>query len=192
MKQKHPHLAVLAGLLLAVTTGQPITSLAASVDEQLQALQLDIPRQRLPAPDFALRDLSGRTVRLNDYKGQLILLNFWATFCKPCRDEMPALAALAHDFRAQGLAVLAVAVDRGNRNSVQQFVSEHDINFDVPLDPDGQVRNDYEIDALPTSYLIGKDGRFIARALGDRHWDNTAFRSLIGALLTEDTEVAVE
>ena len=140
----------------------------------------------MPAPPFELPDLRGQPIRLEDYRGQLVLLNFWATFCKPCRDEMPAIAALERDFAENGLAVLAVAVDRGNPKGVQKFIQQYNIRFDVPLDPDGSVRNDYEIEALPTSYLIGKDGRFIARAIGDRPWNSSGFRSLIETLLAEE------
>jgi peroxiredoxin len=105
---------------------------------------------------------------------------------------MPAITALERDFAEKGLAVLAVAVDRGNPKAVQKFIQQYSIGFDVPLDPDGSVRKDYEIEALPTSYLIGKDGRFITRAVGDRPWNSSGFRSLIEALLAgknmSDTE----
>lgn len=172
-------------LLATLVAWLPPTVTAASITEQLQALQLDAPRQRLPAPLFELSDSQGQTISLENYRGQVVLLNFWATFCKPCRDEMPAIAALEKAFSEQGLVVLAIAVDRGSPKAVQKFIQQYAIGFGVPLDPDGSVRNAYEIEALPTSYLIGKDGRFIARAIGDRAWNSSGFRSLIAALLAE-------
>jgi len=179
--------ALVGRLLIAFVTGLPTLIAAQPLATQLRALQLDVPRQRLPAPGFELPDLRQRTIRLADTRGKLVVLNFWATFCQPCRDEMPALAALAEAFKARGLVVLAVAVDRGNRDTVQAFARAHAIAFDVALDPDGKVRKVYDINALPTSYLIGRDGRFIARAVGGRRWDSPAFRALIDTLLRDDS-----
>ena len=186
MTGSRPRLPWAAELLLATLVAWlPPTVTAASIAEQLQALQLDAPRQRLPAPLFELSDSQGQRISLVNYRGQVVLLNFWATFCQPCRDEMPAIAALENEFSEQGLVVLAIAVDRGSPKAVQKFIQQYGIGFGVPLDPDGSVRNAYEIEALPTSYLIGKDGRFIARAVGDRAWNSSEFRSLIAALLAE-------
>lgn len=155
---------------------------AAAPAAQMQALHIDAPRERLPAPAFALPSLDGNRIRLQDYRGQLVLLHFWATFCKPCREELPALDRLSREFADKGFAVLAIAVDRDDPQAVEDFVREQAIRLTVPLDPGGEVRKKYEIDALPTSYLIGPDGRFVGRVVGERDWTSPEFRALIGEL----------
>ncbi len=143
------------------------------------------PQQRLQAPDFELSGLDGKKLRLQDYRGQLILLNFWATFCVPCRDEMPQLEALWQGFKDQGFTVIAIATDRGNAKEVKRFVHETALNFPVVLDPDGKVRNNYEIIGLPTTYLIGRDGRFHGRVIGARDWANEKAKTMIRELLAK-------
>jgi peroxiredoxin len=174
------------GLMLCLAAQLPGLASAATLAEQMALLQIDVPRERLPAPEFELQSLDGKLIRLEDFRGSLVLLNFWATFCKPCRDEMPAMAALFRRFRDQGLVVLAVAVDRGNRRAVDAFVKRHSIEFPVPLDPEGSARKRYEIDALPTSYLIGRDGRFVGRAIGEKQWDSPEIKQLIHGLLLSE------
>jgi len=158
------------------------TAMAADIPPE----NLDYPKKRLPAPDFSLRDLNGQTLRLSDYRGKVVLLNFWATFCSPCRREMPALEALWHDYRGQGLIVLAVAADRGDPDQVRRFIEAGGYSFPVVLDADGTVRRAYEVVALPMTYIIGRDGRFHARALGERRWEGSILRARIEALLANE------
>lgn len=149
------------------------------------ALQVVRPEIGLPAPGFELQRLDGGTAGIADFKGRLVLLNFWATWCKPCREEMPALQSLWRRYRARGLTVLAVAADRGNRDGIADFVSRLHADFPVLLDPDGKVRIRYEVTGLPFTYIIGRDGRFIGRVVGARDWDGPRVRELIKALLTD-------
>ena len=162
----------------------PPTSIQHNVlKDALQALRVTVPQQRLPAPDFTLATLDGETLRLSDYSGKVVLLNFWATFCAPCREEMPALQALWKEYREQGFVVLAVAADRSSVDPVRNFIEAGHYSFPVPLDPDGTVRNQYEVTALPMTYLIGRDGRFVGRLLGAREWSGEQGRELVRALL---------
>jgi thiol-disulfide isomerase/thioredoxin len=170
--------SVLAALLMLC-----LPVFATSLHEQMQALNIDVPRERLPAPLFELTALDGDSARLQDYRGRLVLLHFWATFCAPCRKEMPALETLAQQFAGKDLVVLAIAVDRSGRRVVENFVQQYDLHLRVPLDPDGTVRKQYAIDALPTSYLIGRDGRFVGRSIGERDWSNPAFAALLEQLI---------
>ncbi len=158
------------------------TAMAADVPSE----SLDYPKKRLPAPDFSLRDLDGQSLRLSDYRGKVVLLNFWATFCSPCRREMPALEKLWRDYRGQGLVVLAVAADRGAPDHVRRFIEEGGYSFPVVLDPNGAARKAYEVVALPMTYIIGRDGRFHARALGERRWDSSILQARIEALLAAE------
>lgn len=146
-------------------------------------LQVERPKVSLPAPGFELPDLQGDSHGLERYRGRAILLHFWATFCVPCRKELPELERAWRSHRASGLTVLGVAVDRGDARLVERFARDHGVTFPVLLDPQGTVRNRYEVRGLPTTYLIGPDGRIQGRAIGARHWDSPAAGELIGRLL---------
>lgn len=151
--------------------------------EQMGVVQ---PKARLPAPAFTLTDLNGQTVTLSDFSGKAVLINFWGTWCTPCKREMPALEALWQQYRESGLVVIGVNVDRGNKKGVARFVRQLGLTFPVPLDAQGDVRKAYEVRrGLPLSYLIGRDGRFSGKVLGERDWQGAAAHALIGKLLGE-------
>jgi len=156
-----------------------------TLEESLQSMRITVPQQRLPAPNFTLSKLAGQTLRLSDYHGKVVLLNFWASFCAPCLKEMPALESLWQDYREQGFVVLAIAADRGSIDPVRSFIETGNYSFPIPLDPDGSVRKQYEVMALPTTYLIGRDGRFTGRVLGAREWNSTQGRLLVQGLLQQ-------
>lgn len=110
-----------------------------------------------PAPDFTLTDLAGQTVTLSAYRGQVVLLNFWATWCGPCQAEMPALQQQYAAFKDKGLAL--VAVNAGEpRADVENFVRAAALTFPVLLDPRGPVNDLYRINALPTTFIINREG----------------------------------
>ncbi len=155
----------------------------------LEALGIAQPKQRVLAPDFVLAAPNGDELRLSDFLGQPVLLNFWATFCLPCREEMPALQRLWNEYSKDGLVVLAVAADRGNPAQVTSFIESGDFRFPVLLDTDGEVRRQYEVQVLPTTYLIGADGRFTGRMIGPRDWSSAGYRQLIRTLLAADPSV---
>ncbi len=158
---------------------------AAALSQALSSMKVTVPKARLLAPDFTLPDLKLGSVRLSDYRGKLVLLNFWASFCAPCRREMPALENLWQRYRDRGLVVLALSADRDNLKRVENFITEGDYSFPILLDTEGGVRKNYEIRALPTSYLIGRDGRFIGRVIGEREWDSERSQALIESLLSQ-------
>ncbi|MFQ5586878.1 MAG: TlpA disulfide reductase family protein [Thermodesulfobacteriota bacterium] len=141
------------------------------------------PRIRVEAPAFTLTDLDGTERSLDEFKGKVILLNFWATWCAPCRDEMPAMEALWRRFKGKRFAVIAIAGDRGKMHRVGEFCRMHDVTFTVFLDPKGKVRNSYEVTALPTSYIIGRDGKITGKILGARKWDSGEAVRLVANLL---------
>ncbi len=156
---------------------------AEALSAQLSALRITPPKQRKIAPEFKLQDLQGKTLRLSDFRGRPVLINFWATFCAPCREEMPALESLWQEFKNDGLVILAIAADRSGKKAVLPFIQEGAYRFPILLDAEGTVRNRYEVIALPTTYLIGRDGKFIGRAIGSRQWYSPASRELIQSLL---------
>ena len=155
----------------------------AAASEKAAEFDVSYPKQRLPAPGFRLPDLASSDVSLEHYRGKVVLVHFWATFCVPCVKEMPDLEALWQRYLAQDLVVLAIAADRGSHAAVLEFVDNTGVTFPVLLDPDGEVRNKYEVVALPTSYLIGRDGKISGRAIGTRVWNGTEGRKIIEAQL---------
>jgi peroxiredoxin len=120
-----------------------------------------------PAPDFALEDLAGNEVRLSDYQGQVVLVNFWATWCGPCRLEMPAIQ-VAYDARQdKGFVVLGVNIDfASDRTEVEAFVESLDLDFTVLLDSENAVHDLYRVRGYPTSYFIDRDGMIVRQHVG--------------------------
>jgi len=135
-----------------------------------------------PAPDFSLPLLGEGPTRLSDYRGKLVLLNFWATWCRPCVKEMPALERL-RDRYADRMEVLAVSLDVTDRDSVAAFVSGYGWKLPILTDPLNDVGDLYAVRVMPTSYLIGADGTILARAFGALAWDGPATLALFDSLL---------
>ncbi len=160
---------------------------AASATDPFTELGVDVPKVRLPAPAFTLSRLKDGEARLKDYKGKVVLLNFWATWCAPCREEMPAMQRLWERYRAQGFVIIAIAADRGSRKPVVSFVDKLALSYPVLLDPEGDVRNRYEVVGLPMSYLIGRDGKISGRLIGSREWDSPEADAVVTTLLGQYT-----
>lgn len=124
------------------------------------------------APDFRLQDESGTEISLATFRGQPILLNFWATWCPPCVWEMPSLERLSRTLAPQGLAVVAVSIDEGGWPTIRRFQSEIPITFTILWDETTDVAARYGTYQLPESYLISKDGIVLKKYLGPREWDD--------------------
>ena len=110
-----------------------------------------------PAPDFTLQSADGSTVRLADLKGKPVFINFWATWCGPCREEMPAMQELYEQYRDQGLVILAVDMEEDVR-LVRRWIDQGGYTFTFVLDSDGEQVKRYNVNASPTSYFVGRDG----------------------------------
>jgi cytochrome c biogenesis protein CcmG, thiol:disulfide interchange protein DsbE len=136
-----------------------------------------------PAPEVALTDLAGNTHRLSEYRGKGVLLNFWATWCVPCRSEMPSMERAFHALSGKGLVVLAVSLDAGSRSAVDDFVKELALTFPILLDSAGESSRTYRVFGLPTSFLIDRNGRIAGREVGARDWNLGESRKKLDALL---------
>lgn len=123
-----------------------------------------------PAPDFTLPALSGAPIRLSDLRGKVVLLNFWVTWCGPCRTEMPTLDALYQRYKERGLEVLAVNLDVDSTVDVGAFVREVGVTFRVGLDPSSSTARTYQVLGLPTTYLIDRAGNVVVKEAGVRDW----------------------
>ncbi|MCX5751318.1 MAG: redoxin domain-containing protein [Candidatus Saganbacteria bacterium] len=139
---------------------------------------------KLKAADFTLPDLSGKVVHLSDYKGKVVFLNFWASWCPPCRREMPSMQALHDNFKDKNFAILAVAMDRDGKQAVSPFLEENGYTFKVLLDPSAKAGNLYHVMAYPTTFIINKKGEIAAKIVGGRDWADkktlNGFLDLIG------------
>jgi cytochrome c biogenesis protein CcmG, thiol:disulfide interchange protein DsbE len=119
-----------------------------------------------PAPAFAAPDLHGDTVSVHE-PGAVVLLNVWATWCPPCRDEMPAFEALHREFRDHGLRIVAVSIDAARDDrAVLEFAREHDLTFTILRDAEGRVTRRFRTAGVPETFLIGDDGRILRRWIG--------------------------
>jgi peroxiredoxin len=146
---------------------------------QATVLNHERPEVGHPAPDFTLRNLQGNLEGLVDHKDKVIILNFWATWCAPCLEEMPAFEKLYRRYRSQGLTVLSVSLDKGNFSKVQSFVDSNNLTFPVLIDSDGVAEKLYPSFTIPFTYVIDKDGRVAARVDGAKNWaSNETFLAL--------------
>ena len=175
-------IALLTALLTMLVMPLPVRA-----QEPDNAMSVIKPKVRMEAPDFTLVDIYGKPRGLSDFKGKVIVLNFWATFCGPCREEMPAMEKLWREFKDRGLVIIAVAGDKGQKSmhKVKEFCEMYGVSFPVLLDPKGDVRRNYEVVALPTSYIIGRDNKLSGKIIGARHWDAEESRQLFDAILKE-------
>ncbi|WP_081858140.1 TlpA disulfide reductase family protein [Thiomonas sp. FB-Cd] len=137
-----------------------------------------------PAPDFTLRDIDGKPHRLADYRGKVVLVNFWATWCPPCRAEMPSIERLYSSMKGKPFVVLAL--DQGESiNNVFAFMGQlaPSPTFPVLLDRKSQVAHAFDVMGIPSTFLIDEQGRIVAKAIGGRDYDSAAMRSLVERLM---------
>lgn len=135
------------------------------------------------AADFTLPDINGKKVSFSEFKGKVVVLNFWATWCGPCRAEMPSLNNLYNEYKDKGLVVLAVSVDASEK-PVKSFARELKLTFPVLMDKDKAVSFDeYAALGLPTTFLIDKNGIVIEKIMGEREWDSPQMKEKILKLL---------
>ncbi len=122
--------------------------------------------QSTRVPDLALRDLSGRTIRVSDYKGKVVLLNFWATWCPPCRAEMPDLVKMQREYKSRGLQIIGVTYPPETPAAVRRFVRRLRVNYPVALGTKETKRLFDDGETLPLTIIIGRDGKVIDRVEG--------------------------
>jgi thiol-disulfide isomerase/thioredoxin len=171
--------ALLAAVWLIVL---PASGQDASNFESQQLQRLDEA-----APDFLLRDPSGSVLSLGDLQGHPVILHFWATWCEPCREELPTLEALMRQMTDSGVILVAVAIDtEADAARVRRYAHDLGVSFTVYLAREGTISDRYWSWGVPVTYLIDPEGRLVARSLGPRNWATASMRALITQVATQD------
>jgi peroxiredoxin len=139
----------------------------------------------MKAPDFCLEGLNGKKLQLHSLRGNVILLNFWATWCGPCREEMPSMEALYQQYKDRDFMLLTISVDEGSPEPIRKFIQKNDYHFPVLFNPTGKTLDLFGIDRIPATLLIDKKGRILGRAIGPRDWSHPDVFSFIDRLLDD-------
>lgn len=176
MRTPKPLLWTLAAALLALTGAGSTLAGAASGDQTLTPMQ-----DRPAAPEFDLKDPEDRPQRLEDYRGKAVILNFWATWCPPCREEMPSMQRAHEAVSGDGIAVVAINVGE-DADTILQFLTNYPVEFPLPMDLDSRVVQSYPVKGLPTTFVIDPQGRLAYVATGGREWDDPKLLDQVRAL----------
>ncbi len=134
-----------------------------------------------PAPDFSLLDMDGAVYRLSDYRGRVVIVNFWATWCPPCREEMPSMQRAWEQLQAEGIVMLGINVGE-DEDTIFQFTADYPVDFPLPMDRDSAVTGLWPVRGLPTTFVVDPAGRLVYQAIGSREWDDPALLDLVRAL----------
>ncbi|GAA6183973.1 TlpA disulfide reductase family protein [Aliiglaciecola sp. 2_MG-2023] len=133
----------------------------------------------LPAPDFQLQD-----IKLSDYKGKVVYLDFWASWCKPCRKSFPWMNEMTRKYESEGLVVLAVNLDKDGKLA-QKFLTKYPAQFKIAFDPQGSLASQYQIPGMPTSYLINRQGELVVAHKGFHVDKSASYEQEIVTLLNQ-------
>jgi cytochrome c biogenesis protein CcmG/thiol:disulfide interchange protein DsbE len=143
------------------------------------------------APEFKAFTIDSvpREKSLADYRGQVLMINVWATWCLPCRVEMPSIEALNKEYAPKGLKVVAVSIDDpGTEPAIRAFVKQYGLTFEVLHDPQGKISDLYDVTGYPETFIVGKDGVIRKKLMSATDWNSPDARSLVDRLLSEPTE----
>ena len=143
------------------------------------------------APDFKAYTLDSvpRLKSLADYRGKVLMINVWATWCLPCRVEMPSIEALNKEYARKGLKIVAVSIDDpGTDSTIRAFVRQYGLTFEVLHDPQGKISETYDITGYPETFIVGKDGVIRRKLMSATNWNAPEERALVDRLLAERTD----
>jgi peroxiredoxin len=175
--------SLLAFFFLLVGVVQVRVACAAAVDFSVIP-KLEEVKDHPAAPEFTLTNPDGKPVSLKDYRGKLVFLNFWATWCTYCKGEMPAMERLYREFKNKGFVILAVNV-KDKKPDAMAFAKELKITYPIAMDPTGDIGLLYGAWGMPATYLIDEKGAVLARLWGPADWYSPAARNLIQSLLNK-------
>jgi peroxiredoxin len=160
----------------------------------LEEMGIVTPKTSKMAPEFKLNNIRGGITQLSDFKGKIVLINFWATWCAACIEEMESMQNLYNNLKKHDVEIVAISIDRWNEERIVEFADKKNLSFHILRDPDQKVRKQYYIMGLPTSYIIDGDGKIRGYVSGARTWDSMASQNALlslkdgGALVELNTE----
>jgi peroxiredoxin len=170
-------------LIVLISVGFGIIVLVQTKDSSFDLSGKSRIDKGVPAPEFTLPGLDGNMVKLVDYKGKVVLLNIWATWCPPCVQEMPSMEKLYQELKDEDFQILAVSIDVSAGNVVAPFMKKHKLSFPALTDTQGTLKSLYRTTGVPESFIIEKDGIIAEKIIGPRDWATPAvisyFRNLI-------------
>lgn len=181
MKRGLLWLSLFTGLSLAVDA-----SAAEGPDSKkdpFQALALTRFDKRVPAPEFTLPSPEGKPVSLADFKGKVVMINFWATWCLPCQWEMPEMDALYKKHKARGFAIVAIALDKAPAKEIEAFVKRLGLTYPTAIDSKYETAMKYGVRGLPWTYFLDREGRIVAALSGPREWNGEDAHAVVELLL---------
>lgn len=152
-------------------------------DELFLKMDIRPVKGNTKAQDFRLEDLKGKKLELKNFKGKVVFLNFWATWCGPCKEEMPSIEALYQQFKEKDFVFLTISVDYEGKKPVKEFIEKQRYTFPVLLDPKCETLDLYKVKGIPTTILIDKNRKMIGKATGPRNWKSPEAISLLNLLL---------
>jgi cytochrome c biogenesis protein CcmG, thiol:disulfide interchange protein DsbE len=174
----------LGGGLLVVALCSPASADEPAVASLLKSVNLVAYRPGTLPPPFGGSTLDGQPLALTELRGKVVILNFWASWCLECRAEMPLLENLHRAYASRGLAIVGVNAREAARR-VRRHAEELGLTFPLVLDPGGKINALYGVIGVPTSFVVGRDGRAVAFGVGPHEWGNAPVRALLEALLAE-------
>ncbi len=170
-------------LIFLIIAGVGIIVLLQTKDSSFDLSGTPRAKNSVPAPGFALPDLDGKMVSLADFKGKVVLLNIWATWCPPCVAEMPSMETLYQELKEEDFEIIAVSIDESGSDVVAPFMKKHKLSFPALTDTQGTTKNIYQTTGVPESFIIDKDGIIVEKVIGPREWASpdaiNYFRNLI-------------
>ena len=171
-------------LVVLVVVLSPFAGFPATLADLLTAFDLASYARHMRAPVFSATTTTDQPVALTALQGKVVLLNFWATWCPECRPELRGLEQLHHGLASRGLAVLGVNAGE-DLTIIQRYTRNLGVTFPLLLDPQHTISQLYGVAGVPTTFLLGRDGRTVALAVGAREWQSPAARRILDALLAE-------
>lgn len=147
------------------------------------------PERGTQAPQFSLSDREGRQIKLQDYRGKAVLINFWATWCGPCRHEMPSLEQLYKKFEGEGFEIIGISLDEEGWGPVDAFLKVVPVSFPIVLDHEQLVSEKYQTYRIPETYLIDKDGKIADKFVGPQDYNRPVFYKAVERVLSKKVDL---